>query len=115
MYSTAQAKGRVERRNQVFQDRLVKELRLRNISDMDQANALLEKFFLADLNRRYAVEPKRQTDLHRVLPPDLALEEVLCVQEPRVVGRDWCLRWRNKFLQIPAEHAALELAGKKVL
>ena len=113
--NSPQAKGRVERRNQVFQDRLVKELRLRNISDLDQANALLERQFLADLNRRYAVTPKRETDLHRVLPPDLALEEVLCVQEPRVVGRDWCLRWRNKFLQIPAEHAALELAGKKVL
>jgi len=110
-----QAKGRVERRNQVFQDRLVKELRLRNISDMDQANALLEQYFLADLNRRYAVEPKCQTDLHRVLPPDLALEEVLCVQESRVVGRDWCLRWRNKYLQVPAKHASLALAGKKVV
>ena len=113
--NSPQAKGRVERRHQVFQDRLVKELRLRNISDMDQANAFLEKHFLADLNRRYAVVPKREADLHRVLPPDAALEEVLCLQEPRVVGRDWCLRWRNRFLQIPAEHAALELAGKKVL
>jgi len=37
-----QAKDRVERKNAVFQDRLVKELRLRNISDMDQANVFLE-------------------------------------------------------------------------
>lgn len=110
-----QAKGRVERRNQVFQDRLVKEMRLRKISDIAQANAFLDKQFLADLNRRYAVTPRREKDLHRGLPPDLALEEVLCVQEQRTVGRDWCLRWHNRFLQIPAEHAALELAGKKVL
>jgi hypothetical protein len=109
-----QAKGRVERRHAVFQDRLVKEMRLRNISDMAQGNALLEKFFLGDLNRRYAVKPERKTDLHRVLPPDLKLEEVLCVQERRVVGRDWCVRWQNQWLQIPAEHAALALAGKKV-
>ena len=112
---SAQAKGRVERRNAVFQDRLVKEMRLRNISDMSQGNALLEKFFLDDLNRRYAVKPQRETDLHRVLPPDLNLDAVLCVQEWRVVGRDWCVRWRNQWLQIPAKHAGLALAGKKVV
>jgi transposase len=110
-----QAKGRVERRNVVFQDRLVKELRLRNIADMVQANALLEQYFLADLNRRYAVTPRRETDLHRRLPPDMNWEEVLCVQEPRVVGQDWCVRWRSQWLQIPAEYAELALAGRKVL
>lgn len=75
-----QAKGRVERRNAVFQDRLVKEMRLRNINDMTQANALLESIFLDDLNRRYAIKPAAEEDLHRALPPDLVLEEVLCVQ-----------------------------------
>jgi len=110
-----QAKGRVERRNAVFQDRLVKELRLRNISDMAQANAFLEKSFLPELNRRFSVSPRLEADLHRVLPPDFAIEEILCVQESRVVGRDWCVRWRNRYLQIPAEHATLDLAGKKVL
>ena len=109
-----QAKGRVERRNAVFQDRLVKELRLRSISDMAQANAFLERFFLADLNCRFAVVPRRETDLHRVLPVDFVLEEILCVQEIRVVGRDWCVRFQNRFLQIPATHASLELAGRKV-
>ena len=109
-----QAKGRVERRHAVFQDRLVKELRLRNTSDMDQANAFLERFFLADLNRRFAVIPRLQTDLHRVLPLDFVLEEILCVHEVRAVSRDWCVCWKNKFLQIPAKHASLDLAGKKV-
>lgn len=110
-----QAKGRVERRNALFQDRLVKELRLRGISDIDQANAYLEKVFLPELNRRYAVEPRANNDLHRKLPPDKVLDEILCVQEQRVVGKDWCIRWQNQFLQIPAEHAALNLTGRKVL
>jgi hypothetical protein len=50
-----QAKGRVERRNAVFQDRLVKEMRLRDIRSMEQGNAFLEGMFLADMNRRYAI------------------------------------------------------------
>jgi Helix-turn-helix domain len=110
-----QAKGRVERRNAVFQDRLVKEMRLRNISDMAQANALLESFFLDDLNRRYAVRAAQQQDLHRALEAEIILEEVLCVQEGRVVGQDWCVRWQNRWLQIGPEHAPLHLAGKRVL
>ena len=113
-----QAKGRVERRHAVFQDRLVKEMRLRGIGDMRQANALLDEMFLADLNRRYAVEPADGQDLHRAVEavdPGLVLEEVLCVQEERAVGRDWCLRWRNRWLQVDQRHAALSLAGRKVL
>lgn len=110
-----QAKGRVERRNAVFQDRLVKELRLRNISDMVQANALLESLFLDELNRRYAISPAKTQDLHRAVRAGVELEEVLCVQEERVVGQDWCVRWRSRWLQIGPEHAGLRLAGKRVL
>jgi hypothetical protein len=110
-----QAKGRVERKNALFQDRLVKEMRLRNISSIEQGNALLEKMFLEDLNRRYAVDPKKQQDLHRAVDRATRLEEVLCVQEQRVVGQDWCVRWKNRWLQIQKCHEELHLAGKRVL
>ena len=110
-----QAKGRVERRNAVFQDRLVKELRLRNISDLEQANALLEKQFLKDLNGKYAVAPRHSVDLHRAVGRGVILEEILCVQEERVVGQDWCVRWRNRWLQIAAGKASAGLAGKRVM
>jgi transposase-like protein len=110
-----QAKGRVERRNAVFQDRLVKEMRLRNISDMKQANAFLEEKFLGEMNGRYSVKARRQTDLHRPVGPEVVLEEILCVQEQRVVGQDWCVRWHNRWLQIAASHGALALAGRRVL
>jgi hypothetical protein len=108
-----QAKGRVERRNAVFQDRLVKEMRLRKINDMKQGNMLLETMFLADLNRRYAIKAAQDLDLHRCVG-DLKLEEILCVQAERVVGQDWCVRWNNRWLQIDAGHAELGLPRKKV-
>src|SRR6185437_9829798 len=110
-----QAKGRVERRNAVFQDRLVKEMRLRKISSIEQANALLEKMFLEDLNQRYSVDPKKQQDLHREVDAATKLDEVLCVQEQRVVGQDWCVRWKNRWLQIEKKHEGLRLANKRVL
>jgi hypothetical protein len=110
-----QAKGRVERRNAVFQDRLVKEMRLRKINDMAAGNIFLEGKFLQDLNRRFAVKARREQDLHRALPAGIVLEEILCVQEPRVVGQDWCVRWRNRWLQIDGEHGALNLSRRGVL
>jgi transposase-like protein len=109
-----QAKGRVERRNAVFQDRLVKELRLRGINTITGANALLDEMFLADLNRRYAVKPADETDLHRALGEQVDLADVLCVIESRVVGNDWCVRWNNRWLQIDKKHANLQLPRKKV-
>lgn len=108
-----QAKGRVERKHRVFQDRLVKELRLRAISDMQQANVLLEKHLLPELNRRFSVKPAAAADLHRKTPE--SLDEILCVKEPRVVGCDWCVRWKNRWLQIEAGEASAGLAKRKVM
>ena len=109
-----QAKGRVERRNAVFQDRLVKEMRLRGISTIDAGNALLDGMFIEDLNRRYAVKPADDQDLHRALDEQMVLADVLCVIESRVVGNDWCVRWNNRWLQIDKRHANLQLPRKKV-
>jgi len=69
--STPQAKGRVERAHATLQDRLVKELRLAGISDLEAANAFLPGF-MAHFNARFAVVPARSDDLHRPLniPPD---------------------------------------------
>jgi hypothetical protein len=110
-----QAKGRVERRHAVFQDRLVKEMRLRRIGSMEQGNALLEAMFLEDLNRRFAIDPRERQDLHRAVEASVNLAEVLCVQEERVVGQDWCVRWKNRWVQIDGKHAGLRLAGRRVL
>ena len=109
-----QAKGRVERRHGLMQDRLVKEMRLRNIRTIEQANALLDGMFMEDMNRRYAVKAKRGDDLHRRMSPSFDLAGIMCVREKRVVGKDWCVRWKNRLLQIAPEHERLSIAGKTV-
>jgi transposase len=107
-----QAKGRVERMNGTLQDRLVKEMRLRGVRDMAGANARLAGGFLDDLNERFAVAAKgaRPSDVHRRVTARMRLDEVLCVHEARAVGRDWCVQWRGRLLQVDARHAGLDLA-----
>jgi len=109
-----QAKGRVERMNGTLQDRLVKEMRLRGISSIESGNAFLDAKFLDELNNRYAIKGKRNQDLHRTVEAGIVLEEILCVADERVVGNDWCVRWNNRWLQIDAKHAGLNLPRRKV-
>jgi transposase len=113
--NSPQAKGRVERRNGLFQDRLVKGMRLEGIDTLEAANEYLEKKFLPMLNRRFTLRGREAGDLHRRIPKGLRLEEVLCWEEPRVVQKDWTVRWRNRFFQINARHEALALPGRRIV
>ena len=99
-----QAKGRVERRHGVFQDRLVKAMRLKAISSLESANAYLEQEFLGELNGRFTVEASSPTDMHRRLPREVKLDRVLSFQEQRVVQNDWTVSWRNRYFQLSSQH-----------
>ncbi|MGH9261986.1 MAG: ISNCY family transposase, partial [Acidimicrobiales bacterium] len=109
-----QAKGRVERCNGTLQDRLVKALRQRGISDLAGANAFLAEEFLAEFNARFTVKPVEAADLHRRVPAGVRLEQVLAFQEERQVHNDWTVRWQNRWLQVARRHQALGLAGRRV-
>lgn len=95
-----QAKGRVERSNGVYQDRLVKELKLAGITTLEHANAYLEQTFLRALNEKFAKAPISPLDAHRPLPEGMKLEELFVWEERRQVGRDWTVRYQNRRLQI---------------
>jgi transposase len=110
-----QAKGRVERRHGVFQDRFVKALRLRKICSLEGGNHFLETEFLDELNERFHVEARSATDLHRSVPRGMKLDHVLSYQEQRVVQNDWTVSWCNRIFQIHESHQKLTLARKKIL
>jgi hypothetical protein len=110
-----QAKGRVERRHAVFQDRLIKALRLRGISDLASANQFLEQQFLPDLQRRFVVAAQSKADLHRRVPRGVRLERVLAYQETRVVQNDWTVQWRGRWFQIDERERSAGLARQRVL
>ena len=110
-----QAKGRVERRHGLFQDRLVKEMRLLGICSIAEANTYLDESFLDLVNERYTVAPRDSANGHRPRPAAATLALTLSWQEPRTVAKDWTVRWRNRRFQIDARHAALGLPGRRIL
>jgi len=100
--SSPQAKGRVERKHGVYQDRWVKDLRLAGIRDMERANQSLSEF-IEKLNARFAVEPRVSADFHRPVPQGMDLRNVFCREESRTVGNDWVVRYKNRFFQIVSQ------------
>ena len=108
-----QAKGRVERLFGTLQDRLVKELRLAGISDIDSANRFLNEHFIDDFNSRFAVVPKSAHDAHR--PAEgFDMDAILSRQQTRSVTNDYTIRYDNTHYQIAAQSIATGLRGGKV-
>ena len=100
--NSSEAKGRVERANRTLQDRLVKDLRLARISDIDAANRYLPDF-MARFNQQFAKRPAKADDLHRPLntPPD-RLDDILCWREKRRVCKQLTLNYERKRIILAA-------------
>lgn len=94
-----QAKGRIERLFETLQDRLVKELRLANVSTRKQANDFLRSY-LPKHNSRFAVKPLRKTNLHQAISKSLKLDEVFCLKEYRTISNGFTFSFKNRLLLI---------------
>jgi hypothetical protein len=94
-----EAKGRVERANGTFQDRLVSELRLANASTLEEANDVLGEF-LPRFNARFGVPATQAGSAYRTPDASLAIAGVLCHKERRRVARDNTVQYHGRTLQL---------------
>ena len=97
--NTPQAKGRVERVMQVLQDRLVKEMRLRGISNIEAANEYAFEY-MTEYNARFAVQPRSSHDAHRPLLPSADLALIFTKQEQRILSKNLTLQYEKVIYQI---------------
>ncbi len=111
--NTPAAKGRVERAHLTLQDRLVKELRLRGISDIETANAFAPEF-IADYNRRFARAPRSEHDAHRPLQPSDDLARVFSWQETRVVSKSLTFSYKRVLYLLDPSDSARAARGQRV-
>ena len=97
--NTPQAKGRVERVIEVLQDRLVKEMRLRGISNIEAANEYTLEY-ITEYNARFAVQPRSSHDAHRPLLPSADLALIFTKQEQRILSKNLTLQYEKVIYQI---------------
>lgn len=108
-----EARGRSERAFQTHQDRLVKELALQGITTMAEANRYLETTYRPAYNKRFT-EPPAVTGSAFVPWIGGNLDDFLCEQFERTVGRDNCVSFENLNLQIPADNVRFNYIKTKV-
>lgn len=112
--NSPQAKGRVERVNKTLQDRLVKELRLRDISDIDTANRFLPQF-IEEFNQKFAVVARSEVDAHqRTLPDERTLELIFSEQYHRKISKNLEISFQNKIYQIKSKTQSYAMRHARV-
>lgn len=112
-----QAKGRIERLFETLQDRLIKELRLRNISDMETANKFLNEEYIPKFNQQFSVASQKKGDLHKKITgwEKQNLEKIFAIQNTRIVNNDFTINFKTKWLQLDQRQPTLVLKKSKVL
>ena len=102
--NSPEAKGRIERLFGTLQDRLVKEMRLRNIKDREDANRYLADEYLTDHNKRFSVTPRQEGDAHRPLTDELRkkLPSIFSIQSERRVNNDYTISFKSRWFQLSA-------------
>ena len=108
-----QAKGRVERMLETFQDRLVTELRLADASTIDDAKDVLEKF-LPRFNPKFSIAAEHPETAYRPVPTELSLTETICLKDTRKVARDNTVKYQWRVLQLLPEAERPSYAGLRV-
>ena len=94
-----QAKGRVERANGVLQDRLIKEMRLRKISTIEEANKFLPEF-IEEYNWKFGIEPRDEEDAHRSLRKEDDLERIFARRTVRKLSKSLSFQYEGKCYQL---------------
>jgi hypothetical protein len=109
-----QAKGRVERLFGTLQDRLCKELSMRGIKTIEQANVFLKECYMELHNARFAKAPRNNLDLHMSYE-DYDLESIFCIKEKRTLNNDYTIRYNNRWFQLAKKQTVVLRAGHSII
>src|SRR5260370_5883705 len=94
-----QAKGRVELKNGVHEDRFIKKMRRKGIASYAAANAYLKEYLLA-MNQRFGRTPASPRNYHRATPSLAELHAAFRLETKRSISNDWVVRYHGRYLQL---------------
>jgi len=110
-----QAKGRVERSFGTHQNRLTKELRIRNISTIKEANDFINSYYINKHNRKFAKEAAKPGDLHRPVERHHNLDVIFSIQATRKLRNDWTIQYRKRLFQLGKQQTAYIRPGEEII
>jgi len=110
-----EARGRSERMFRTLQRRLPLELKSAGITNISDANQFLKHQFLPEFNRRFCVEPQEaESAFIPWVPGNISLDDILCIQDQRIVNNDNTISYKGKNFQIPGNEFRYSYRKTKV-
>jgi len=109
--NSPQAKGRIEVTFRLFQDRLIKEMRLAKIKSYREANKFLLEKFLPWYNKRFA---HKAESAYMPIPKDKRLDLIFSVKKERTVNNDNTVQIYGQVIQILPSKIKRSFAKSKV-
>lgn len=97
--SVSQAKGLIERDNATFQGRLVNELKLNNITTIEEANKYLIDVFIPKFNARFALDQKKFESVYETSPSAEKINYTLAILTPRKIDNGNAIKYKNEYYQ----------------
>ena len=97
--SVSQAKGLIERDNGTFQGRLVQELRLNNITTIDEANKYLIEVFIPKFNTKFALNYKKFKSVFEQSPSVEKINYTLAILTPRKIDNGNSIKYHGQYYQ----------------
>lgn len=97
--SVSQAKGLIERDNATFQGRLVNELKLNNITTIEEANKYLIDVFIPKFNTRFALDQKKFESVYETSPSAEKINYTLAILTPRKIDNGNAIKYKNEYYQ----------------
>lgn len=98
-FSVSQAKGLIERTNGTFQGRLIQELRIENITTIEESNKYLTEVFVPKFNKEFALDYKKFPTVFKTHPSEEKINYTLAVLSPRKIDNGNSIRYKNKYYQ----------------
>jgi len=112
--NSPEAKGRVEKANGTLQDRLVKEMRLKGISNLKDGNLYLPEF-MDMYNRKFAVCAASKQDAHRGLLASENLRDILVKKERRILSKNLEFSYANQVYQVKVDRPPYSMRHAQVV
>ena len=97
--SVSQAKGLIERDNGTFQDRLISEFRLNNITTIEEANKYLIEVFIPKFNSKFALDYKKFESVFEASPSSEKINYTLAILTPRKIDNGNSIKFKNEYYQ----------------
>lgn len=101
-----EAKGRIERLFGTLQDRLVKELRLKQINTITDANEYIKSEYIKKHNQRFSIKPREPQDFHRTIK-GYDLDEIFTQREDRILTNDFTITYHHQWFQLTKKQPTL--------